>query len=253
MISLLHEKLGHPSYKKIIETYPELISNDYIKRKLKENIEDCQKCLYYKPGKRKIYGKYLNNIDAKIFNEKICIDFLGPIDLTNYEHDYISDKITILVIIDVYTRYAEIYPIKKITSQKTMNIIQNKWIKNHGTPKNILCDQGKQFTSNKFRQFCEEAGIKIRYSAIYSPQSNGIVERLNGKILSVLRTSEEKKFKKILKTIWNNINLTNNNGICLTPYFLKTGKDIYGNDINQKVLRIIDTIKKNQKEKILKK
>jgi transposase InsO family protein len=38
-------------------------------------------------------------------------------------------------------------------------------------------DNGGEFTSNEFNNFCEDHGIKIQFSAPRTPQHNGFVER----------------------------------------------------------------------------
>jgi transposase InsO family protein len=41
----------------------------------------------------------------------------------------------------------------------------------------LRSDNGGEFTSNEFNNFCEDHGIKIQFSAPRTPQHNGFVER----------------------------------------------------------------------------
>lgn len=43
----------------------------------------------------------------------------------------------------------------------------------------LRTDRGGEFLSMKFIQYCQEAGISRQYTASYSPQQNGVVERRN--------------------------------------------------------------------------
>ena len=43
----------------------------------------------------------------------------------------------------------------------------------------LRSDNGGEFTSNEFNEFCETHGIKRQYSATKMPQQNGVVERKN--------------------------------------------------------------------------
>lgn len=52
------------------------------------------------------------------------------------------------------------------------------WIK--GKPANIRCDNGPEFISNAFKQWCEANDIEIKYIKSESPTQNGYIERFNG-------------------------------------------------------------------------
>ena len=57
-----------------------------------------------------------------------------------------------------------------------------------GVPHRILSDNGTQFTSKKFENFCERHAIKHYQSSVYHPMTNGQVERDNGIILQRIKT-----------------------------------------------------------------
>lgn len=43
----------------------------------------------------------------------------------------------------------------------------------------LKCDNGGEYSSKEFSNFCSERGIQILYTPPYSPQVNGISERMN--------------------------------------------------------------------------
>ena len=43
----------------------------------------------------------------------------------------------------------------------------------------IRSDHGKEFENARFDSFCEKNGIKKEFSALKTPQQNGVVERKN--------------------------------------------------------------------------
>lgn len=47
------------------------------------------------------------------------------------------------------------------------------------TIKILRMDRGVEFTSNEFEDYCAKAGIKRQFTAPYTPQQNGVVERRN--------------------------------------------------------------------------
>lgn len=52
------------------------------------------------------------------------------------------------------------------------------WI--HGKPVSIRCDNGPEFISLRFRQWCEVNAIEIKYTQPGHPTQNSYVERFNG-------------------------------------------------------------------------
>ncbi|KAG6440823.1 hypothetical protein O3G_MSEX001465 [Manduca sexta] len=112
----------------------------------------------------------------------VAIDFLGPLPSGHY----------LFVIVDYFSRYKEIKPMKIITSAETIKTLKEIFSR-LGTPVSITADNGRQFTSDEFKSFCYELGIKINFTTPYSPQQNGEVERQNRDILKRLRISQCQK------------------------------------------------------------
>jgi transposase InsO family protein len=57
-----------------------------------------------------------------------------------------------------------------------------------GVPNHIITDNGSQFTSGLFREYCALAGIKIYFASITYPRSNGQAKRANAEVLKGLKT-----------------------------------------------------------------
>jgi transposase InsO family protein len=54
--------------------------------------------------------------------------------------------------------------------------------------KTVRSDRGGEFLSMAFRDVCEKAGIKRQFTAPYSPQQNGVVERRNRTVMEMARS-----------------------------------------------------------------
>jgi transposase InsO family protein len=54
--------------------------------------------------------------------------------------------------------------------------------------KTVRSDRGGEFLSMAFRDVCEKAGIKRQFTAPYSPQQNGVVERRNRTMMEMARS-----------------------------------------------------------------
>ena len=50
----------------------------------------------------------------------------------------------------------------------------------------IRSDNGKEYTSETFNRFCEEAGIEHQLTALYTPQQNDVSERRNRFIMEMI-------------------------------------------------------------------
>jgi transposase InsO family protein len=50
--------------------------------------------------------------------------------------------------------------------------------------KAITVDNGTQFDAEAFKEFCEQTGTKIHFASVRHPESNGLVERANGIIMT---------------------------------------------------------------------
>ncbi len=93
----------------------------------------------------------------------------------------------ILTIIDCFTRYAIAVPLPDQSAAVVIAAIIAHYITVYGTPRRILSDQGRNFESEEFLNFCNLFRIhKIRTSA-YHPQSNGVCERFNQTLKHSLR------------------------------------------------------------------
>ena len=56
------------------------------------------------------------------------------------------------------------------------------------TVKRIRSDNGGEYTSKAFEEYCKGKGIKHEFTIPYSPQQNGVSERMNRTILDMARS-----------------------------------------------------------------
>lgn len=109
----------------------------------------------------------------------VAMDLLGPLPSNDY----------LLVLIDYYSRYKEVKMTKVITSAQIIKILKEIFSR-LGYPVSITADNGKQFVSEEFREYCRECNIRLYNTVPYWPQMNGEVERQNRDILKRLRISQ---------------------------------------------------------------
>jgi hypothetical protein len=92
----------------------------------------------------------------------------------------------ILVAVDKFTKWIEVLPVVKVTSEEAVKFIGD--IKHHfGVPNRIITDLGKSLTSSVFWDFCQDNLIDVYYSSVAHERCNGQVERANGMVLQALK------------------------------------------------------------------
>lgn len=82
-----------------------------------------------------------------------------------------------LIVVDYYSKYPEIVNLNNnLTSENVINKLKSIFAR-HGTPKLVMSDSGRQFTSEKFQKFANEWNFQTRHSSPHYQQSNGLAER----------------------------------------------------------------------------
>ncbi|XP_055858008.1 uncharacterized protein K02A2.6-like [Episyrphus balteatus] len=109
----------------------------------------------------------------------LAIDFMGPLPSSHY----------LLVVVDYFSRFVEVEIMTKITTMETIKRLRTIFAR-FGRPNVITADNGTQFTSTEFKDYCTENGIQILHSTPFWPQQNGEVERQNRSILKRLKISQ---------------------------------------------------------------
>ncbi|XP_062710772.1 uncharacterized protein LOC134288869 [Aedes albopictus] len=109
----------------------------------------------------------------------VAIDFLGPLPSGEY----------LLVIIDYFSRYKEVEILRKITANETAERLEKIFVR-LGYPRTITLDNGRQFVSTYFDQYCKQRGIILNKTTPYWPQENGLVERQNRSLVKRLKISQ---------------------------------------------------------------
>lgn len=98
--------------------------------------------------------------------ERIHIDFAGPFQKSMW-----------LIVVDSKSKFPFVIRMSSTTSQATVQALRSIFAL-EGLPKTIVSDNGTQFTSGEFQQFCRNHSIRHMTSAPFNPESNGIAERM---------------------------------------------------------------------------
>lgn len=82
----------------------------------------------------------------------------------------------LLIIVDAYSKWLEVYPINTITSKTTIECLRECFAR-FGLPVVLVSDNGPSLVSIEFERFLKGNGIKHVTNAPYYPSSNGQAER----------------------------------------------------------------------------
>ena len=99
--------------------------------------------------------------------------------------DFVSDalecgrKFRVLNIIDDNDRVALAQEVSMSFPSKRLIRTLEKVIWLHGKPKNVRCDNGPEFISKEFQEWCKGNDIAILYTQPGKPTQNGYIERFN--------------------------------------------------------------------------
>jgi hypothetical protein len=121
----------------------------------------------------------------------------------------------LLTIIDIYSRYTFVFPLKDKTSKSVLNCF--KTIKQY--PKNLWIDKGGEFLSKEFKSFCKEKDINIYHT--YGESKAVFIERFNrtlkNRITQYMIENNTSKYINALDDIVDNYNNTIHSKTKLTP------------------------------------
>ena len=93
----------------------------------------------------------------------------------------------VLVKLDHFTNYAETVPCMTASAEETCDYLINTWIARHGCPMTFQSDNGTAFVGDLTRELIRRSQVAQAYSTTYHPQTNGLVERQNWTLVSMLR------------------------------------------------------------------
>nr|GEV19047.1 protein NYNRIN-like [Tanacetum cinerariifolium] len=88
----------------------------------------------------------------------------------------------LIVAMDYFTKWIEMKAVATITDSQVKKFVLDNIVCRFGLPGEIVSDNGKQFSDNLFKDWCEKLNITQRFASVKHPQSNGLIERANGSL-----------------------------------------------------------------------
>lgn len=224
IIKLIHENMCHIGIKQMQKK----IGKFYTARNLTRNIIDfckqCKICIKNKTRGQAKYGLMSHLGPATKPFEIVSIDTIGGFGGSRSTKRYLH------LLVDHFSRYAYILTSKTQSTKDFINLLNN--VPNCNEIDIILTDQYPGINSKEFKIFLNNKSITLIFTAVNSPFSNGLNERLNQTLVNKIRCKINEKPNN--KTAWTTIarncvdtyNNTEHTTTGFAPKYLLDGTDV---------------------------
>lgn len=140
-------------------------------------IENCEACAY---GKQARLPFKKSDRQSKRVLELIHSDVIGPMETQS-----IGKCKYILTFVDDFSRKVFLYFLKAKSEVFDTFKIFKAFVENQTERKIQICrtDNGSEYKSKAFNDFCKKNGIQQQFTTAYTPQQNGVAERMNRSIV----------------------------------------------------------------------
>ena len=215
-----HDKSGHQGIAKVLQRIQERHTWPGIKRDIADYIKHCYACQEVRHPAGNVCFP-LQNINSNGFNDLVQFDHLkvGKTD---------SGNTGLLVIIDHFTKFAEAVPCAhdQYDAIATANSILAKWMSRHGTPHRMQSDNATAFSGTVMTHFMKASHVTKVTSTPGHPRGNGLVERQNRTLLTLLRVYTTRKmhdWDQHIEEVLGAYNSTRHATTGFSPYMLVHG------------------------------
>lgn len=177
---LWHKRFGHIGFSNLKRVVELDLVEGIDKLEIKKT-QFCESCTNGKMMRNNFGTREKSRRLLEIIHSDVC----GPINPTS--HDGNNYFVTF---IDGFSNFVYVYPIKTKGEvldcfREYSKLVQAKFNLNIST---LRCDNGGEYTSNNFKDYCKENGIVIDYTVPYTPQQNGKAERFNRSLMEKARS-----------------------------------------------------------------
>lgn len=229
---------GHDGFFKTLKRVQSLYYWPKMAQQIRNFVESCETCKKIKSPNYVMRPPMGRTLQSSRPFQRLFVDFLGLYPRSSKGNRFI------FLIVDQFSKFVFLEPIRSATSRKTVEILEGYIFLTFGVPEVLVSDNGKQFTSNDFRNFLQSYGVDHQLTALHSLQANAS-ERVNRNVLSKIRAyvnSNQKDWDKFLKAFSCSLMTSVHEAIGVDPYSLVFGQKYIGNGRDYEVHRKLDTL-----------
>jgi hypothetical protein len=186
---------------------------------LVQKCENCQKCA----RDQKQPSSLTHLIQPTWPLQRWGLDLLGPLPPAQGNLKYV------VVAVVYFSKWIEAKPLATITSITVQKFFWQNIVCRFDVSKAITVDNGTQFEAETSKYFCNQIGTKIHFASVRHPESNGLVERANGIIMTgimklIFNQPRGKWPDELIKVVWSH-NTTISRSTSFTPFKLLFGDE----------------------------
>jgi hypothetical protein len=211
---------GHLGIEKTLDR----LKNRFYWKGMHADVENwINECLTCVSKKKPTTVDYIMSIPVEpIPFARIGMDFLGPLPTTEDGNRYI------LTFTDYFTKYAIAIPMKRTDANSTAEELVNNIMLTYGAPGIISSDRGANFLSKVVLGTIACLGSVKATTSAFHPQTNGLCERFNQPLVSMLRSfvnEKQNNWDKLIKFATFAYNSSKHAVTKFSPHFLLYGEE----------------------------
>ena len=92
----------------------------------------------------------------------------------------------VICFLDYLTKWVEAFPTSNQQAETIARLFVDNVVCRHGVPDELLSDRGSNFLSELLRSVCDVLGVKKINTSGYHPQTDGLVEKFNSTLISLI-------------------------------------------------------------------
>ena len=149
------------------------------------------------------------------------------IDIIKFPHSTKGNQYAV-VFMDYLTKWPEVFAVPDQTAATIARLLVEEIVSRHGVPTEILSDRGKAFLSSLMKETVKILGIHQTNTTAYHPQTDGLVERFNRTLITMLAKTAKKggrDWDKHLPYILFAYRASEQQSTRESPFFLLYGRD----------------------------
>jgi transposase InsO family protein len=216
---LVHDDMGHLGRDKTLSLAQERFYWIGLTKDIEHKVKTCHRCICAKAPNLPERAPLVNIVTSRPM-ELVCIDFLSL-------ETAVGGFDSILVVTDHFTRYACAFPTRNQEAKTVAKLLVDEYFVHYGIPERLHSDQGANFQSRVIDHLCKLLGIKKSRTTPYHPQGDGMTERFNKTLISMLKTldpAKKPRWKDHVASLVHAYNCTRHESTKHSPFFLMFGR-----------------------------
>lgn len=182
VLSFVHDDVtsGHMGLARTLHRAQQRFYWPNMRKTIERYVATCTQCQRYKNPTTAAAGRLQPVDPPRRPFQQVGIDLLGPFPRSSHRNRWI------IVCVDYLSRYAETAALPSATATEVTFFLLRYILLRHGPPQVIISERGRQFTANVVEELLRLCSVQFRHATPYHPQTNGLTERTNRTLASLL-------------------------------------------------------------------